>query len=502
MNHEGDIAQVVSAFEQKSGLNNPSTEIKHRSDGDYLFFLLAETSERFFKILNETLKTLPETNPFKERTTLSARINAPENRLQLPETQYLRKIISESLTVDQYSFGDDFFSRYIPSVFGAEEQIDSNANHIVYGRRGSGKSSLLAFLLHTLKKRGESYAWLSMQTYSGRTDNSLVIDIFMEIINQLQKLSTTVDLQSLHSELGELQKKGENLTRNEIDRMVPVVKSKIQDIAMDTGKLYIFVDDIHLIGIEVQSYLLAKLYSVSRGNQTYLKISAIEQFSKIWDSTSHIGLEIPHDVQAIHLDLSLTSPGKSLEHIEKIINAHAKYCGLPNVEYICGSDVLTRLLWVAAGVPRDALDIFSQATSKASIMNQKRVSVTSINEASSQNAQDKLKAVEDQQELRSLFERIRSFCTNERHINAFLVEIQTRNPEFNRIKDLIAYRLLHLIYEGFTPSEAGRRHLALMLDYGFYIGVRAAKSVNVFQKEPKQPLAKELRKLPIFRLMP
>lgn len=36
------------------------------------------------------------------------------------------------------------------------------------------------------------------------------------------------------------------------------------------------------------------------------------------------------------------------------------------------------------------------------------------------------------------------------------------------------------------------------LDYGFYVGIRAAKSVDLFQKEPKTPTAQELRKLPIF----
>lgn len=39
-----------------------------------------------------------------------------------------------------------------------------------------------------------------------------------------------------------------------------------------------------------------------------------------------------------------------------------------------------------------------------------------------------------------------------------------------------------------------------MLDYGFYVGIRAAKSVDLFSKEDLQPLqVQELRKLPTFQ---
>ena len=42
--------------------------------------------------------------------------------------------------------------------------------------------------------------------------------------------------------------------------------------------------------------------------------------------------------------------------------------------------------------------------------------------------------------------------------------------------------------------------MALMLDYGFYVGIRAARSVNLFSEEPKPILAKDVRLFPIFQL--
>jgi hypothetical protein len=105
------------------------------------------------------------------------------------------------------------------------------------------------------------------------------------------------------------------------------------------------------------------------------------------------------------------------------------------------------------------------------------------------------------EEVHSLLESIRNFCVIEQRKNVFLVEIQNENPTFHEIEELIALRLLHILSAGFTPSEVGKRHMALMLDYGFYVGIRTAKSVDLFAKEPKPLQAKELRKFPTFKLL-
>jgi len=106
----------------------------------------------------------------------------------------------------------------------------------------------------------------------------------------------------------------------------------------------------------------------------------------------------------------------------------------------------------------------------------------------------------DSDEVKAILEKIRSFCIDEKRKNAFLVEIKNENTVFVQIQQLIALRLLHVIHEGITPRKAGRRFIALMLDYGFYVGIRAARSVDLFQKEPKALTSHELRKLPIFPL--
>ena len=141
--------------------------VKDRSDGPYLIVEVSLPSERLFKALRAAQASLPPENPFKERATLSKRRRSCGNRLAMPEAQLFKLTLSDSLTVDRYTFGDDFFGRYIRSVFGHEDQIDASANHLVYGRRGSGKSSLLAYAMHSCIANDSPYAWVDMQTYAG-----------------------------------------------------------------------------------------------------------------------------------------------------------------------------------------------------------------------------------------------------------------------------------------------------------------------------------------------
>jgi hypothetical protein len=213
---------------------------------------------------------------------------------------------------------------------------------------------------------------------------------------------------------------------------------------------------------------------------------------------------MPHDVQEIKLDYNLTIPEKATEHITSILDAHAVYCGLSSIRFLCTSqDALSRLVWVAAGVPRDALSIFGQAMTKASLTGGKRVSVSSINVAASETVNVKLRELDtdasgEAAPLHTMLEQLREFCIKRERKNAFLIEIRNDDPIYQRILKLVDLRLLHVINEGISVGEAGRKYLALILDYGFYIGVRAARSVDLFNKQTKKVAYKDLRRLPVF----
>ncbi len=197
----------------------------------------------------------------------------------------------------------------------------------------------------------------------------------------------------------------------------------------------LYPDEFHVTDISSQPKLLGFLYSVSRGNNLFLKLSAIETLTRSWDSKAHTGLQVPHDAQTIKLDYNLTMPDKAATHIEGILDAHAIYCGLPSVRFLCTSgDVLSRLVWVSAGVPRDALSMFALAMTKGATAGRSLVSVPKAS-SPQPSGQQETQTISRRTSLRErsrrplrALERVKDFCIEPERKNAFLTEFGTMMP--------------------------------------------------------------------------
>lgn len=500
------INEVIGAFAKKIGDISPDFRIKSRPDGDYLIVEFAKPHSRFYAFLEQVNNDLPEDHYFKGRCLIGSRLKKPSSVLAIPETQLLQKAISESLTVDRYSFGEDFFARYTPSVTNFEQQVVSNANYIIFGRRGAGKSSMLAYAMHTCALKNMPFAWVAMQTYESREDENVIPSVLAEILIEAKKFSDAAsEFDSAISELENLSESDTADVRLKIDRITPRIKRLLKTVVSAKSPFTIFLDDFHVVGEDLQPRLLSSIYALTRGNNAYIKLSGVQQFTRSFNSVTRQGLQPPHDAQALNLDYNLTMPDRSKVHIVSILDSHAKFCGLPGISYLASDAVLSRIVLEAAAVPRDSLGLFTQAITKAFVKEQKVISLMSVNAAASEMAEGKLRDIpkdtnEDQKELISVLDKVRNFCVTEKRTNSFLIKIKNGDPIFEYVQKLIALRLIHVLHEGITPHEAGQRYMALMLDYGFYIGIRAAKSVELFPTEPKPLLAKELRKLPIFKL--
>lgn len=473
----------------------------HEREGNPILILkVANPTERLYSILEEVRNHFAIEGQEPPMATLIKKLG--ENLLRGPEGKLFLKTLAESLNINRYSFEADFLSRYTRSVTGAEEQVTAAANHVVFGRRGAGKSTLLLYAMHTRKKESRPCVWIDMQVYARRDDEAVITDVLADIIREVAVY--VGDLPEYASSLAAYSKAG--LTEKGIRKQLPTLRRLLSYFANNGQELFIFLDDFHVLAPELQPSLLDVLYSLCRGNKLFLKLSAIETLTKTFDPNKKKGLEISHDVQIIPLDYNLTIPDKATQHIEAILDSHALYCGLPSVRRICTSgDVVPRLTWVAAGVPRDALNLFSQAISKAILSSRSRVSVSNINVAASETINIKLRELEADASglaspLKDLLEKIRNFCIKEHRGNAFLVEIKADDQTYENVRKLVDLRLLHVISEGITVSEAGRKYLGLILDYGFYTGMRAARSIELFNKQTERVPYAGLRKLPEYKL--
>ena len=490
--------KILSAFEERSGLSGLDFHFVQKSAGAVLVIKVANPTERLFRILEDARASIIGSQDEAPLVTLARERRG--NLLQRPEGQMLLRTLSESLNINRYSFAQDFRARYTKSVFGAESQVSSSANHVVYGRRGAGKSMLLLYAVHDRERSSKPYVWIDMQVYARRTDTRVVADIVGALLEQAADILREPDE---HRELvKELQ--GPRVSTSAVRMTLPRIRRLFAKIGSFDTELFIFLDDFHVVSRELQPTILDVLYGLARGNRVHLKLSAIETLTRTFDASEKIGLEIPHDAQVIRLDYNLTIPERATEHIDAILNSQAMYSGLPSVRRLCTSnDVVPRLTWVAAGVPRDALYLFSQAMTKASLAGREKVSVSNINQAASEALTIKQRDLESDvsqgaADLAQLVEQLREFCVTKQRLNAFLVEIKAEQELFESIRALVDLRLLHVINEGVTISEGGRKYLALILDYGFYTGIRAARSVDLFNKQSGKVAYRELRKLPVF----
>lgn len=498
-----DRAEVVAAFSRRIGVV-PSNYLKPRPDGEYLVFEFAAPHERLYSALAASLSEVLSDNPLRDRSTIARRVRKPADVVSMPEARLLQKELSESLTVDRNTFGDDFLARYTTSVTDHEASIIRDANYVVYGRRGSGKSSLLAYGMHQIAVRGVPCSWVPLQTYAGRNDAQAVAGVLADIFFDLAKIDGASAASEFAALFDDLSRSSYRDVESRVSRLTPGARRVIGTFSSRERPLTIFLDDLHVVGQNLQPKLLASVYAMTRGNHAYIKVSGIEQFTNIWDAQGRVGLEPPHDAQILKLDYNLTMPDRSKDHIVSILDAHAKYCGLPNATYLCDDAVLSRLVLVAAAVPRDALSLFSQAITKSVVKGQKAVTITAVNAAASETIEEKLKDIgrdagdAGTADLQAVLDEMKDFCIKSHGINAFLVRIDNRNTAYRTVQSLIALRFLHVLHEGITPHKVGERYVALMLDFGFYTGVRAAKSVKLFPEVPKQLAAKDLRRLPIF----
>lgn len=490
---------IIKEFEKRSGLIGVRHNIQKKSIYDLVSIEVNFPSERLFRVIQSIVEDFAEAIPDNLRITIKS--GSPENIIQSAETRLLLRVLSEIQNVNRFSFQNDFFLRYTSSISGAEQQIIASANHIVLGRRGAGKSMLLLFAWHSRRLAEKQSAWIDMQVFAGRSDEQVASQLMINILEQ-----TSILLGETEGHAILIDSLGDITDIKKLRPLLPRIRKLLQQFSALDQDLFIFLDDFHVLNSEIQPKVLDAIYAITRGNKIFMKISAIETFIRTFDAEKRLGLEVPQDAQNIKLDYNLTTPDQANTQIEAILNSHAKFCGIRTIRRLCTSgDVLARLTWVAAGVPRDALYLFAQAITKASVEGRKRVSVSNVNLASSETLTVKLKdlqtdASNKSNELNELLEEIKAFCIAGKKSNAFLVSIRSGNRIFENILKLCQLRLLHVINEGITRQEAGKKYLGLILDYGFYTGIRAARSVELFNQQSGRVAYKELRALPVFEV--
>ncbi|QNR23831.1 ORC-CDC6 family AAA ATPase [Croceimicrobium hydrocarbonivorans] len=273
-------------------------------------------------------------------------------------------------------------------------------------------------------------------------------------------------------------------------------KSVIENL--NGKKLWIIADEWAEIPLDLQPFLgdllrrsLFPLFGAS------VKIGAIEHRSNFKiskEGSEYIGIEIGADVSSVNMDEYMVfdnDDNLATEFFERLIFKHINPHLPEAIKFNSSSQLLnaaftqkgafTEFVRATEGVPRDAINILSQAALKA---RNEKISLVNLRAAARVwYTRDKEKSVSSKENALTLLRWIIDEVLGNRNARAFLLQTDVKNSLIDFLYDS---RVIHLIKQSIAGQDKpGIRYNVYSIDYGCYVDLintnRAPK--GLFQAE-------------------
>lgn len=372
-------------------------------------------------------------------------------------------------------------------------------HHLIFGRRGAGKTSLMAEAKRLVEEQGHISVWINVQTH--RHDSYL--RVFLWVLRQVCELIAAryrdrtaapyvvEQSQSLLRQATELLGDME-VQEVRIKRLVPETQELLRRLLQTIGcRLYIFLDDFHYVGMSDQPILLDMLHGAVRDSDAWLKIASIKHLSRWFQITPPMGLQTGHDADHIDLDVTLEDPARAKQFLEEVLRRYAAHVEVPGLTSIYDPRALDRLVLASGAVPRDYLVLCARSIEMAKAREKaKQVGVQDVNRAAGDRAKVKLSELEDDaaatgatQKIVSALQVVRNFCIDEKQYTFFRIDFkdkESKSGEYSTLSSVMDVRLLHLIFPSVSDEHrAGERAEAFMLDLSQFTGQRLKQRLRV-----------------------
>jgi hypothetical protein len=288
---------------------------------------------------------------------------------------------------------------YIPDSANAVETAITARHHLIFGRRGAGKTALMVEAKRRATEAGWLSLWINLQTHRYDGVERAFVSTALEICNLVQEFyASKQNTPGVLSSAANLALRLEELaasppsTRIEISGLVPQLHGVVQRFLRASDKrLYIFIDELHYIPREEQPKLLDMLHGCVRDADAWLKVAGIKHLSRWFQTRPLLGLQLGHDADPIELDLTLERPSSAKGFLERMLGSYAEHVGIPSLTTIFSGTALDRLVLAAGAVPRDYLILSSGALRQARGREGARnVGVQDVNSASGEAANGKI----------------------------------------------------------------------------------------------------------------
>ena len=497
--------EASGLFAQALGLPDVSAIVELAGTEEFLKFRVGRRAPVYDHALRETLQGLPDTNPY--RGLIGLQVDPPERFPDSMEADVLRGLLVRSTRpIAGQPTPHAFPGQYVPFQNNEETQAVQPATHLIVGRRGVGKTTLILKAKELVERSRGLPVVLDMQPYSS-SDDSVLIDVLTDLAKGIA-VAARRRYPGASEGIKALDQFAKDLFTGAMkpERASAALRRAVSALTTATdADLFVFLDDYHLVHTDQQSKVVEAIHGGLKGARGWLKVAGLRSLLKVYDPTSKKGLQSPGDAQVISLDLTLVDPEAAEEHLRRIVQNFLRIVGVEKLGTAVAEKAFHRLVWANAGVPRDFLQMFSKSIEHAKRAGRARVELSDANLAIGEFGRQKMAELEEdarneQNLLKRALEAIEQHCLEsaKKKVNAFLIRSES-SAEYKAVQTLSDLRLLHILHQTITPHKAGERYEAYMLDYSLFTGFRQRRNIEqMLPEDGKQFKAKQLRKIPIL----
>ncbi len=501
---EAAASEAIAAFEREIGVTGISAIQTQAGDRTFLKFQVGREAPLYAHALLAMQRALTSENPYRGAVGLSPTrpdsfpSSVEANALLILLTRSTREVQRDSASPQGYAVP------YVPFQKREDHQLAQPASHIVRGRRGVGKSTLIRRATELLAASTSVMCVLDMQAYSSLSGDDLVREFMHDTCVALALSGSAIAKRlCIPWDSDELTGISQRILTGEIPTAkIPITINRALKMLTNTisSNAFVFLDDFHLIDLESQPALLHLLNGALKGANGWIKVAGLSSLLNVYSPNTKHGLQVPGDAQFISLDLTLVNPEAAETHLRAIMDGFFAAVGYTQSRSIIPDAVFRRLAWANAGVPRDFLQMLGNSLEHAQRNRRSSITLSDVNMAIGEYGQRKIDDLQrdarnDEGSLRSMLTKLEALCLEENQVNAFLIR-SDKSRERDLVQILSDLRMVHLIHQSITPDKAGERYEAFILDYSLFTGFRRRPNVREMIPKESQFKAADLRALP------
>ncbi|MFJ8711367.1 hypothetical protein ACIREB_34815 [Streptomyces anulatus] len=383
--------------------------------------------------------------------------------------------------------------KYMEDPRASLPAIGASRHHLVYGRRGVGKTALLLEAKRMAERDGHVTAWVNAHTLRRLDAASAFLATAEVALNSLvhhagsSQGDSYVRLKETQSSLAQLRAAGP-VSEVELGEMVADLNRSLRGVLREgLVRLYLYIDDFYLFPERAQPHFLDCVAGMLRDCDGWIKLASIERLTRPFEPSSRMGIEVPHDASKIDLDVTLEDPESTQRFLESVLANYTTTAGINRPTSIAQTAALGRLVLASGGVPRDYLNLFASSIVAArSRPKAREIGREDVADAAGRAARSKKRDLEQDvssDSANSLSAALETLSAEVRGAGYtyFRVDVTQKSHAFYEILgQLVDLRFAHLIQATLSDQHRpGIKYEAYILDLSEYADVRLKRGLAI-----------------------